>query len=65
VYTCSSRREVDGQASQRLELKFKKVGEKQARKVRAARDIEQLQALFRSASDADTLDEVLALLRDH
>jgi flagellar biosynthesis/type III secretory pathway protein FliH len=47
-----------------LELKFKKVGPKQARKVRAVRELERLQALFRAAQEARTLEEALAPLAD-
>jgi hypothetical protein len=47
-----------------LELKFKKVGAKQSRKVRSVRDVQRLQAILRAAKDAETLDEALAVIRD-
>jgi hypothetical protein len=47
-----------------LELKFRKVGVKQARKVRSVREVKRLQALLRAAKDAETLDEALSVIRD-
>jgi hypothetical protein len=47
-----------------LELNFKKVGTKQARKVRAVCDIKRLQALLRGAREADTLDEALSAIQE-
>ncbi len=47
-----------------LELKFKKVAAKHARKVRSVREVERLQAVLRAVSEASTLDEALSPLRD-
>lgn len=46
-----------------LAAKFKKVGAKDARKIRSMRDAERLQELLQAAADAKTLDEALSLLR--
>ncbi len=46
-----------------LETKFKKVGAKHTRAIRAVREVDRLQALLRAAKRAETLDEALALLR--
>jgi hypothetical protein len=45
-----------------LELKFKKVGPKQARKIRSVHEVEQLQALLQAANEAETLEEALQSL---
>lgn len=47
-----------------LESRFKKLSPAQTRKIRAVRDLKRLQALFRAAQHAYTLDEALATLRD-
>ena len=43
--------------SSSLELKFKKVPAKQARKLRSVRDLDRLETLLQAASTASTLDE--------
>jgi hypothetical protein len=47
-----------------LELKFKKVGAKHARMVRAVHDVERLQALLSATNDAETLEAALSPRRD-
>ncbi len=47
-----------------LERKFKRVPAARARKIRSVRDVERLQALLLSVTDAGTLDEALSPLRD-
>ncbi len=47
-----------------LELKFKKVAAKHARKVRSVREVERLQAVLRAVNEANTLEEALSPLRD-
>jgi hypothetical protein len=46
-----------------LKLKFKKVSSRDARKLRSVREVERLHDLLRAVTRAESLDEVLALLR--
>ena len=45
-----------------LELKFKRVPAKQARKLRTVRDLDRLQTLLQAASTASTLNEAFLLM---
>jgi hypothetical protein len=45
-----------------LELRFKKVAAKHARKVRSVSEVKRLHVVLRAASEANTLDETLSAL---